>query len=146
MIVEIGDRNGKEIYMREIIYRGIDCKTGECLIGSLLIRDGKPFIYLDHHGLHIEVLPETVEQYTGLVDRNEKKIFEGDILRLVMEYRRFEDDDIQYRTIIVRIYYSNGAFWFSGNGYTDCLWHFYNARNREIIGNIRNNPELLEKK
>ena len=34
----------------------------------------------------------------------------------------------------------------TGGGYTDCNWHFYNAENREVIGNIYEHPKLLTTK
>jgi hypothetical protein len=87
---------------------------------------------------HFLVIPETVGQYTGLKDKNDTKIFEGDILHciawldsanMVVIYERAE-----FRLVLCERYktYTTGM----GYKYFGCL-------DTEVIGNIYDNPELI---
>ena len=121
--------------MREILFRGKRTDNGEWETGSLvIIRDGcsdkEVFIADKMTGYHTPVIPETVGQYTGLTDKNGKKIFEGDIVREFggETYQGcYEIDNV----LIVEI--------------PDTLLNFEMSYDCEykIIGNIHDNPELL---
>lgn len=86
------------------------------------------------------VIPETVGQFTGLTDNNDKKIYEGDICNCSYGYT---NDKIGI------VYYEDGCFYVddkhpSSNMPLKSL--VKNEANRiEIIGNIYDTPELLTK-
>lgn len=126
--------------MREILFRG-KIPQGNWSYGGL-IRSANNFyisIEIDKGFMCAYVKPETVGQYTGLTDKNGKKIFEGDILRRA--YHPYED---------VAIEWFDGSFRFrevnkpKDYGYS-CVCCVQNAVScLKIIGNIHDSPELLE--
>ena len=126
--------------MREILFRGKRLNNGEFAYGFLVKMFGAYHIIdKDDENTAYEVIPETVGQYTGLKDKNGKRIFEGDIAKVLQG----KDKDIAY------VGFENGAFMLypkTGNIYERTLWEYwYNDWDVEVIGNITDNPELLEK-
>jgi len=102
------------------------------------------------------VKPETVGQYTGLKDKNGVKIFEGDIVRSKNSYEYGISINREEQINKVVAFYANGfealsqtsedesgAYEFGLHlAYSDTLDYL----DVEVIGNIFDNPELLEEK
>jgi uncharacterized phage protein (TIGR01671 family) len=91
--------------------------------------------------------PVEIMQATGLKDRNGVEIFEGDIVVLTVASRPYptaSDEEMIYAYHTTKVYFESAAFWLSGDGIAECRHWFYNASDREIIGNIYEHPELLQ--
>ena len=84
----------------------------------------------------IEVAPETVCQYTGLCDKNGRKIFEGDILSYID--RECPND------VLRELVAWNGFSLVTRRGKRDIMMSGWECEHTEVIGNIFDNPELIE--
>ncbi len=121
---------------REILFRGKDIISGEWITGFLV--DGK------HIGCWVEacpVRPETVGQFTGLTDKNGKKIFEGDIVR------SYDPDcpESQMDCGVGQVEFYAGLWYVSGEVHNSLYdLSTISCKELEVIGNIHDNPELLE--
>lgn len=161
--------------MREILFRGKRTDNGEWETGSLvIIRDGcsdkEVFIADKMTGYHTPVLPETVCQFTGLYDKNGRKIFEGDIIlyhhkvkKLVPCEDATQEEILHYgldpESGFGLAYRPKRTIRYKGNVTIDpicgtdlnlnnnCQWWLCEKNGQltsvEIIGNIYDNPELL---
>lgn len=151
--------------MREIIFRGKRVDNGEWVEGYLIQKGGETFIarypyftgkvhetsWLEFcFGGFITVDPETVGQYTGLTDKNGKKIFEGDIVRT--HYA-----NAPKAVFVETVVFDGGKFCATstneGCKTTAALWDgvprlaidkSVYMDEVEVIGNIHDNPKLLE--
>ena len=129
--------------MREILFRGKDKFDGEWYVGSLTHdrKYGNCFIEVCvHQGITKEVIPETVGQYTGLTDKNGTRVFEGDILLGYLD-ELFPEDESRYEVI-----WHDYGWHIRSNGLLDTPDNDWLKENFEVIGNIHDNPELLEVK
>lgn len=127
--------------MREILFRGKRLNNGKWVEGYFFRQYGSNEIITADNELYYHVLPETVGQYTGLKDKNGTRIFEGDILIYVVDGEYdvnekflvvFDDDEAAFRTK----FYCEGKYM--------CYEDIISCENFEVIGNIHDNPELLE--
>ena len=126
--------------IREVIFRGKRTDNGEWIEGYAAMSGGT-FIICDNgltYGGFIvyEVIPETVGQYTGLTDKNGRRIFEGDIVERVSDGER---------AVISWLKYS-ACFGLSFDGLC-CGFDDYDDNlpsDFEVIGNIHDNPEILK--
>lgn len=93
------------------------------------------------------VVPETVGQYTGLTDKNGKKIFEGDIVKFTDRYKSIDNKE---QSGIAKIEFLNCKFMYLGcydRGNPGVWLSLSDSSVKfEVIGNIHDNPELLEEK
>ena len=156
--------------MKEVLFRG---KTytdkweyGDLRHGGYVHNDSETYIMYADYALHnIPVNPQTVGQYTGLVDKNGKKIFEGDIV----QYNTYDDFDC-HSIVKFGEYKQDGSggeysgrkcigFYVNVDNFTcpdwcdnepECFpYHMWQqnilevAKECEVIGNIYDNPELL---
>ena len=132
--------------MREIIFKAKRIDNGEWIEGYLFDNgfDGEEKKYFvgglviekyngiacdewDITGIDFcEIDPKTICQFTGLIDKNGKKIWENDILRFSQDKTRI--DIVKYKAPTFA--YSNSMRW---SLYKD-----------EVIGNIFDNPELIQ--
>ena len=138
--------------MREILFRGKSSATKEWVEGYFYKKKFYrsdtalcSYITVPHPGLNrrpsdnILVIPETVGQFTGLTDKNGKKIFEGDIVDCWSEGINAQGA-VQQRVDGLWIIYpawQKSTFWGlcpNANGSTSV----------KIIGNIHDNGDLLK--
>ncbi len=130
--------------MREILFRGKRKDNGEWVEGIPIVNHIGTFICFDENPHYcsqygymeiddiLNVDPETVGQYTGHTDKNGKRIFDGDIVKALLYNEMPMAFPVTFRV---------GCFWYGNWNFCEFLTKF---RNIEVIGNIHDNPELLE--
>ena len=135
--------------MRENLFRGKRRDNGEWVYGSLFVGFKKSYICPEAIAMYnfdgalclggfVEVDPSTVGQYTGLKDKNGKRIFEGDILG--SRYDNLYPDDV---AIEVVKWFRNGWYIQQENNLPDALCEYGVLPYSEVIGNVHDNPDLL---
>lgn len=128
---------------REILFRG-KRSNGKWVYGSLVVSENiNPAIYYESGGGLVKQLdwcyvnPDTIGQYTGLTDKNGKKIFEGDIVtgrncRFVVKYDERKAEFVAVNSTLPKGFgLSMSQTWINGT-------------NKIICGNIHDNPELMK--
>lgn len=136
--------------MREIKFRFWDTEYKHwvelpCLIGDYQANSyrtyGDPFPMSSFmHGEYQERLSDgilIIQQFTGLKDNNDKDIYEGDILKCKSYDGWFDKEGFYYNKVVEYTTQPAGESQLSG--------FLYIPIDREVIGNIFENPELVLK-
>lgn len=159
--------------MREICFRARPCYMGTCTApwvygtfqyiaqrrvrpgatdnGTFEPRNDKGRI-VDLYGTETEVLCETVGQFTGCLDKDKRRIFEGDIVECVSWNEYFSNPETgevmkPFRRIMY-VDYRNGSFKMiepMPPALKDNVWDLICNGDVTVIGNIHDNPELIKK-
>ncbi|GBR74860.1 protein YopX [Candidatus Termititenax aidoneus] len=138
--------------MREIKFRGKELKTGKWVYGFFCIDgDGAYIINDTSEGIRgdcINVDRDTVGQYTGLDDKNDNEIFEGDILKFGLIKDNFVEVvfgetgfNSEETFNCIGFYLTNHNEY--GMGFNWLKWQ--QNISWEVVGNIHDDPELLKK-
>ena len=133
--------------MREILFRGKRVDNGEWIQGDIvqfLVHGVVRIVEQEPSYKDAEVDSDTVGQFTGLTDKNGRKIFEGDIIHL--EYSQVFFGGVYFGEYTAEVSYKEGCFITDGINNGDEIetpLSGFDNDEVEIIGNIHDNPELL---
>lgn len=135
--------------MSEILFRGKRLDTGEWVEGTNIIMGENGWCYICETGTTVHVRYnnltenpqlleaesfridiETIGQFSGMLDKNDRKIFEGDIV--------LNENGIRYECVFTAKY---ARFAFRRSG---VAFGWFAPKSCEVIGNIYDNPELFE--
>lgn len=138
--------------MREILFRGKLISGRGWAYGNLVIKPNNISIITPDDtplGKYGQVIPSTVGQFTGLLDKNGNKIFEGDIVQSCAS-----ENEKDWKVWVVK--FEDGCFSFESNSYVIKSKRKFRFETNVlckdevflygliVIGNIYDNPELLE--
>ena len=139
--------------IREVIFRGKRTDNGKWVKG---------YLYITHIGAHeigsydaeinidrftFDVIPETVGQYTGITDKNGRKIFEGDIVDVSENPQFIYVGVALYRYGLFNVVYDKSCFMkckITEKNDEKGLYHFLETEQYQVVGNIFDNTELLK--
>jgi uncharacterized phage protein (TIGR01671 family) len=129
--------------MREILFRGKREDNGEWVYGGYMKNSRHNIVAIwaekdDGTSYGHEVIPETVGQFTGLIDKNGVKIFEGDIVKTAVKIISGQAETV------VHVFFSELCASFMLAGGILCGPEFIHKNGKyAVIGNIHDTPDLL---
>ena len=144
---------------RTIKFRGKRIDNGEWVYGDLL-QTNEGSVCIGIHGQYIDdgmhfndfydetpyIDEDSLGQFTGLLDKNGKEIYEGDISTVKGQYPRVVLWDKMMWALMLTEYYHDADFWVMNLQHPGPDWWEDFSDELEIIGNIHDNPELLNEK
>lgn len=125
--------------MRTIIFRAQpiyeqEIKVKDFVHGDLIqYANGQIGIRQQETGYEMDVNPKTVGQFTGLLDKNGNEIYEGDIVKPNIKYIT-RNCQVVFDSLCFKLATKEWTNWFSEHVWLEL----------EVIGNIFENPELLQ--
>ena len=139
--------------MREIKFRAWDKEKEKMVIAAWRMSmnlNGNIYWKVDHYDGNFNLKEReetdgnnrfTLMQFTGLHNKNGQEIYEGDICK----YSYINPMTREERTFVWKVEWSNGAYWLHSidDSLQDTLL-WIQHKEIEVIGNIYENPELLE--
>lgn len=121
--------------MREYLFRGKRVDNGKWVEGSYVridYHDSNDYVERDliilPNGHELEVIPESVGMWTGLEDKEDVKVFEGDLIKHI----NFGEDYGEVK-------FTEGAFWIES-----VVASTYHSSVIKVVGSIHDNKELLK--
>ncbi len=141
-------RGFEEEKMREIKYRGMDA-NGVMRYGRLSQdKEESTLYYKDYsqricwNDSNIPVSNKTLGQYTNHEDKNEKEIYEGDII-LTITIPKWKNK-VDYDTKPHTVFFNKKELRFEFIEFLPMMWRGFQSI--EIIGNIHENSELIKER
>lgn len=139
---------GKVYHNPQKVYLGSGCQDGEWVYGDLHLQSANPHIHIkEHHREPINV--DTIGQFTGLHDKNEKPIYEGDIIKVVdcVKVVKYINEICSFcfgniETLKEPVFAKWGDL-YNYHQINGTYWEEY-KNEIEVIGNIHDNPELMK--
>ena len=126
--------------MRELKFRAW-IKNYNCYADVLGFEQDRLFVQFQsgeraQHRLYVPIEDCVLEQYTGLKDKNGKEIYEGDVVNIqgIKYYVDFEYGGLWFN--------NDNRKWKANRPFT----HFQEINDTEVVGNVHENPDLLEDK
>ena len=139
---------------REILFRAKKVDGGEWVEGYVIKKHGMYFLYDINNSdtcwqNSYLIEKDTICQYTGLTDKNGKKIWEGDIIKYhfgevyaPVKFGEYQSCFDSTSTCHVGFYVD----WDEKHDFRKDLGYWIKLIDGEVVGNIFGNPKLLEKR